>query len=110
MARVTDRELNYKVERFLRFLRIWSFVGFHEIFNRHVLLTCELKQVQSFTMVLQSTVIAALASTALAVTSITDGRGRGGGDEPPCYPVWAFGGNVSTPDIYDAAHQTPPAP
>lgn len=31
-------------------------------------------------------------------------------DQPPCYPVWAFSGNVSTPDIYDAAHKTPAAP
>ncbi|PCG94254.1 Necrosis inducing protein [Penicillium occitanis (nom. inval.)] len=82
-------------------------------------------------MALRSTVIALLASTALAVTSITDDEmttylNDGAADlaynyapmwffgqaldEPPCYPVWAFGGNVSTPDIYDAAHQTPPAP
>lgn len=29
---------------------------------------------------------------------------------PPCYPTWAFSGSVSSPDIYDSAHQTKPAP
>lgn len=30
--------------------------------------------------------------------------------QPPCYPTWAFGGSPSTPDVYDSAHKTPPAP
>jgi hypothetical protein len=30
--------------------------------------------------------------------------------QPPCYPTWAFSGSLSSPDIYDAAHQTKPAP
>lgn len=28
----------------------------------------------------------------------------------PCIPDWAFSGSPSTPDTYDAAHLTPPAP
>lgn len=76
-------------------------------------------------------VLAAVASTAFAVTSISDDEMTGylnnkavdlavmyapmwffgqAMDQPPCYPVWAFSGNVSTPDIYDSAHKTPPAP
>jgi len=31
-------------------------------------------------------------------------------NQVPCIPTWAFSGSVSTPDIYDAAHQTKPAP
>jgi hypothetical protein len=78
-----------------------------------------------------SALVAALASNALAATSISNDEMNGfltgnavdlavmyapmwffgqAMNQPPCYPVWAFSGNVSTPDTYDAAHQTPPAP
>lgn len=80
---------------------------------------------------LQSSFVVALASTTWAVTSISDDdmtRYLNNGavdlafmyapmwffgqamDQPPCYPVWAFNGNVSTPDVYDVANPTPPAP
>lgn len=76
------------------------------------------------------TAMAAMASAAFAVTSISDDDMTGylndgaadlaflyapmwffgqAMDQPPCYPVWAFSGNVSTPDVYDSDHQTPPA-
>lgn len=81
--------------------------------------------------VLSAALGAAMASTALAVTSISDDEmtsllNAGGVDlanryaplwffgqamnQPPCYPTWAFGGSPTTPDTYDLAHQTPPAP
>jgi hypothetical protein len=81
--------------------------------------------------VLSAALLAALATTALAVTSISDDEMtsllNAGGielanryapiyffgqamDQPPCYPTWAFGGSPTTPDVYDLAHQTPPAP
>ena len=71
---------------------------------------------------------AALLSTAMAVTPISDSDmasylAAGAAElaylyapiwffgqalnEPPCYPDWAFGGSPTTSDIYDTAHQTP---
>ncbi|PYH81516.1 hypothetical protein BO82DRAFT_81106 [Aspergillus uvarum CBS 121591] len=79
----------------------------------------------------RSTVLAALAAQALAVTQITDADmqtllNQDGVEladryaplwffgqalhEVPCYPTWAFGGSPGSPDVYDAAHQTSPAP
>ncbi|OJK04873.1 hypothetical protein ASPACDRAFT_74438 [Aspergillus aculeatus ATCC 16872] len=81
----------------------------------------------------QSTVLAALAGSAIAaVTQITDEEMRTllnqddgveladryaplwffgqALNEVPCYPTWAFGGSPDSPDVYDAAHQTAPAP
>ncbi|RAH85479.1 UPF0047 domain protein [Aspergillus japonicus CBS 114.51] len=80
----------------------------------------------------RSTVLAALAAQALAVTQITDADMRNllnhDGVEladryaplwffgqalhaVPCYPTWAFGGSPDSPDVYDdAAHPTAPAP
>ncbi|RAH73005.1 uncharacterized protein BO66DRAFT_418480 [Aspergillus aculeatinus CBS 121060] len=80
----------------------------------------------------RSTVLAALAAQALAVTQITDEEMRTllnqddgveladryaplwffgqALNEEPCYPTWAFGGSPDSPDVYDAAHQTAPGP
>lgn len=73
----------------------------------------------------------ALAATACAVTSVSNDQmstwlNAGGVDlanayapiyffgqsqnQPPCIPDWAFDGTPDTPDTYDAAHMTPPAP
>lgn len=81
--------------------------------------------------VLPILVAAAMASQAMAVTSISPGNmtnllNAGGVElanlyapmwffgqamnQPPCYPDWAFDGSETTPDIYDSAHRTPPAP
>lgn len=86
---------------------------------------------QAPAMLLKTFALAWLASRVAAVTQITDDEmnsllDAGAVDladryapmwffgqamnQPPCYPTWAFGGSPSTPDIYDAAHMTPPAP
>ncbi|OBT60811.1 hypothetical protein VE03_09809 [Pseudogymnoascus sp. 23342-1-I1] len=75
--------------------------------------------------------IAALLTGAQAVTTFTDAQlnaylSAGGQDlayayapvfffsqsqkQVPTYPTWAFRGSPDTPDIYDLAHQTVPAP
>ena len=77
------------------------------------------------------TAIAAVAQQATAVTSVsgdqmTSWLASDGVDlanayapiwffgqsqnQPPCIPTWAFSGNPDTPDTFDEAHKTPPAP